>query len=375
MDSHAEGLGEGNPTSPGLTDSSAAPTTLSGELLHRLYEGMVRSRLMDSRGMSLQRQGRISFYVPAFGEEAAQIGSAAALSEGDWIFPCYREAGAALYHGLPLQFLIDQVFGNGNDLLKGRQMPNHFGMARVNFAVASSPVGTQIPQAVGAAWAFKLRQERKVALVYFGDGATSTGEFHTGLNTAGVHRLPAVFLCKNNQYAISTPVDQQTASETLAVKAVAYGIPGIRVNGNDVLAVYGAVAAAVARARSGGGPTLIEVVTFRMGPHTSADDPSRYRTDEEAEEWGKTDPIAQFCAYLEATGLWGAVAEAALRQQVEVEIQAAVRAAESAPTPALETLVEDVYAEVPRHLREQFEEVRQWLAISDEGARARHRAA
>jgi pyruvate dehydrogenase E1 component alpha subunit len=340
-------------------ENSPAPPALAPAQLQRLYEAMVRTRLFDTRGVSLQRQGRISFFVPSFGEEAAHVGSAAALSAGDWIFPQYRETGAALVHGVPIRHLIDQLLGNSSDLLKGRQMPNHFGMAAIGFAVASSPVGTQIPHAVGAAWAFKLRSEKRVALVYFGDGATSTGDFHAGMNMAGVFRLPVIFFCKNNQYAISTPVREQTASATLAIKAVAYGMPGVRVDGNDLLAVYNAVEAAVERARSGGGPTLIEAVTFRMGPHTTADDPSRYRESAEVAWWQDADPIERFRRHLAQEGLWDAAWDVTLRERVEAEIQQALAAAEKVAPPRLETLIEDVYATVPRHLQEQLAEVRE----------------
>src|SRR5688572_17122869 len=223
-----EVLGEGG------AELSPAPQ-MASEDLRSMYEWMVRVRIFDSRMTSLQRQGRISFFVPSLGEEAAQIGSAFALREEDWAFPAYREQGVALYRGYPLETMLCQMLGNREDLLKGRQMPNHFGSPRYRFACASSPVGTQIPHAVGAAWTARLKRESFVSVVYFGDGATSTGDFHAGMNFAAVQQLPVVFFCKNNGWAISLPRAKQTRVEYLADKAAAYGMPGLRVDGNDVL--------------------------------------------------------------------------------------------------------------------------------------------
>jgi 2-oxoisovalerate dehydrogenase E1 component alpha subunit len=341
----------------GNCDPESEPT-LSVAELHRYYEAMVRTRVFDTRAVNLHRQGRVGFFVPSFGEEAAQIATAAVLEPEDWVFPQYRETGVALFRGFPLERLIDQLLGNRNDLLKGRQMPNHFGMGAIRFAAASSPVGTQIPQAMGAAWAFKLRGERNVALTYFGDGATSTGDFHAGLNFAGVFSLPAIFVCKNNQWAISLPVERQTAAPTLAMKAVAYGIRGVRVDGNDFFAVYNAARDAARHARAGHGPTLIEAVTFRMGPHSTADDPTRYRDTAEVEEWKRHDPLVRFRRYLEKKDLWDAGREAELWERFDREVQQAVARCEKTPPPPLESLVEDVYASVPWHLQEQLEEIR-----------------
>ena len=267
-------------------DGTADPATepkIGDEDLKKLYRALVLVRTLDARMLSLQRQGRIGFYVPSSGEEALQIGSAAALRPEDWVFPAYREPGAALWRGYPIDKLVNQFYGNAEDLSKGRQMPNHYGDRDINLVSISSPVGTQIPHAVGAAWAMKIRGEPKVSLVYFGDGATSAGDFHVSMNFAGVFRVPCVFLCKNNQWAISVPLAKQTAARTLAIKAIAYGFEGVRVDGNDVLAVYAAVKKAVATARGGGGPTLVEAVSYRMGPHSSSDDPTRYRKAEEVE--------------------------------------------------------------------------------------------
>ena len=339
----------------GTFDASLEPR-MSEERLKDLYRALVFVRTLDTRMLSLQRQGRIGFYVPSSGEEATQIGSVAALSKEDWIFPAYREPGTALWRGYPLASLISQFYGNAEDLVKGRQMPNHFANRELRIVSISSPVGTQIPHAVGCAWAMKIRGEASAAIVYFGDGATSQGDFHTGMNFAGVFGVPCVFLCKNNQWAISVPVEKQTATASLAVKARAYGFEGMRVDGNDVLAVYSATKWAVEKALTGGGPTLIEAVTYRMGPHSSSDDPSRYRKPEEVEQWRQRDPVERFRRYLEGKGSYDATWDAGMRGEIDEAITEAVRTAEKVPPPAMETVFTDVYADVPWHLREQMEE-------------------
>ncbi len=324
--------------------------------LKRIYRAMLLTRTLDTRMLSLQRQGRIGFYVPSMGQEAAQIGAVFPLKPEDWVFPAYREPAAALWRGFPLPILMDQFFGNSDDLAKGRQMPNHYGDRAVNYVSPSSPVGTQIPMAVGAAWAARIRKERVVSLVFFGDGATSQGDFHAGMNFAGVFKAPTIFLCQNNQWAISLPRESQTASRTLAVKAQAYGMPGVRVDGNDVLGVIEVASQAAERAREGGGPTLIEAVTYRLGPHSSSDDPTRYRPAAQLEEWKRKDPLVRFKAYLEKRGLWDEIDDAALQKELDDLVTEAVRKAEKTPPPALETVFTDVYAEMPPHLREEMEE-------------------
>lgn len=325
------------------------------EDLRSMYEWMLRSRAFDNRLTSLQRQGRIGFLVGAVGEEATLIGTAAALRPEDWVFPCYREQAVALFRGYPLEDLLCQMYGNSGDYLKGRQMPNHFGCPRYRFAVASSPVGTQIPQAVGAAWTARIRRESWIAAVYFGDGATSTGDFHAGLNMAAVQQLPVLFLCKNNGWAISLPRAKQTRVEFLADKAAAYGMPGIAVDGNDLLAVYEVTRQAADYARSGSGPVLLEFITQRMGPHSTADDPSRYREEELLEPWRKRDPLPRFRAYLESLGYWNDEDETWTQQQTENRLAEAIGKVEALPPPALETMFQDVYAAMPWHLREQLD--------------------
>jgi 2-oxoisovalerate dehydrogenase E1 component alpha subunit len=343
----------------GRADAAVVPR-LSPERLMEIYRAMVRIRTVDERLMAMQRQGRIGFYAEARGQEAAVIGSVAALEPDDFVVPAHRELGAALFRGLPLRAFIAQLFGNANDIAKGRQMPVHPGTLRaLNFLPPSSCVATQLPQATGIAWAAKLLKKKTVVLGYLGEGATSAEDFHTGLNFAAVYRTPVVFFCQNNQWAISTPASAQTASETFAVKALAYGMPGVRVDGNDVFAVYAATREAVERARRGDGPTLIEAVTYRMGAHSSSDDPSRYRPDL-TEEWARRDPIARFGAWLsaQAGALLDAQGDAALRESVEGEIREAVAAEESVGPPALDSLIEDVFAQPTAALREQLDDLK-----------------
>ena len=330
---------------------------MPAEDFRSLYEWMIRVRVFDTRIVNLQRQGRLAFFVPSSGEEAVQIGTAWALRPEDWVFPAYREQGVALFRGYPLPELLGQMLGNSKDYLLGRQMPDHFGTPKVRFAVASSPVGTQIPHAVGAAWSARLRGEDWVAITYFGDGATSTGDFHAGLNFAAVQQLPVVFYCKNNGWAISLPRAKQCRAEYLSDKAVGYGMPGVRVDGNDILAVYSVAKQAMEWARSGGGPVLVEMLTQRMGPHSTADDPTRYREPELLEPWKKRDPIMRFRAFLENRGLWSQADEDRAWADTEERFTAALAETESAAGCDPSTMFEDVYAKQPWHLKEQQDEI------------------
>jgi len=337
----------------GSTDPRLDPK-LSEEGAVRMYRWMNLQRILDNRMLALQRQGRIGFYGPSLGQEAAIIGGAMAMDADDWIVPQYREPGAALVRGMPLKDLICQLIGNSEDPVKGHQMPCHYAYRKGNYVSISSPVGTQIPHAVGIGWAMKLRGEKAAALVFFGDGATSTADFHAAMNFAGVFRTSTVFLCNNNQWAISLPVSKQTAAATLAQKANAYGFEGLRVDGMDALAVYRATRDAARNAREGLGPALIEAVTYRMGPHSSSDDPSRYRDEAEVALWRARDPIARFRRYLERAGWWDEGRDARLEQDIGDEITRAVQEAERAAPPKPETLFADVYDEMPSHLREQM---------------------
>lgn len=254
---------------------------------------------------------------------------------------------------------MNQYFANAEDVQKGRQLTNLFGVKDVNYVSGSAPIATQIPHAVGVALAAKLRGDPIVTLAYFGDGATSENDFHTGMNFAGVYKTPTIFFCQNNHWAISVPVEKQTASETIAIKAKAYGFEGVRVDGNDVLAVYRTTTEAVEKARKGGGPTLIEAVTYRIGPHSSSDDPKRYRSEEELEEWQKRDPLIRFRRYLEKKGIWSEAEEKKAQDDASHQLDQAIAHAEKLPRPALETLFTDVYEEMPWHLEEQLRELRE----------------
>ncbi|HVS19138.1 MAG TPA: thiamine pyrophosphate-dependent dehydrogenase E1 component subunit alpha [Planctomycetota bacterium] len=340
--------------------TTSAPTArrdehgLSDEELLHCYRTMVRVRAFDDVCLKLQRSGRIGFSIPNKGIEACQVGAASALRKTDWFFPSYRDFGMALYHGVTPRAMMDNMYGNAGDSAKGRQMPVHFSFVEpIRFVSISSPLGTQIPQAVGAAYAMALRGEDTVALASFGDGSTSSLGFHSGLNFAGVWKAPVVFLCQNNGWAISCPTSKQTASDGFAVKGEAYGVPGVTVDGNDLLAVRAAVLAAVEKARSGGGPTLVEAVTMRMGGHSTSDDPSRYVPKELLEEWAKKDPVERFERYLGELGLWTPEDGKRLFDEAVAEVSAVAREAEDAPRPALETIFSDVFAELPAHLRVQ----------------------
>lgn len=331
---------------------------LPRELLNKLYRGMLLVRILDERMLTLQRQGRISFYGEARGQEAAVVGTAAALAPQDYIVPALREAGAALYRGLPLRAYIAQIFGNRNDVTKGRQMPCHPGTRASRYVTMSSCIATQLPHAVGMAMAARLRRDPVVVAGYMGDGATSEGDFHVALNFAAVFRAPVVFVCQNNQWAISTPVSGQTASTTMAHKALAYGIPALRVDGNDVLACFQAMKDAAAYARSGGGPMFIEALTYRVSAHSTSDDPSRYRDETVTAVWkNERDPLSRYRFFLRSTGVLTDGVDAALHEAIESEIKSAVVSEEAASPPELSTLIEDVFRSPTNALQEQLAEV------------------
>jgi pyruvate dehydrogenase E1 component alpha subunit len=327
---------------------------LPDDVLRRMYRHMLVMRTMDGRMLSLQRQGRIGFYGLTTGQEAAVTGSAVPLEPSDWIFPALRETGVSMWRGTTIEQLICQLIGNSGDVLIGRQMPMHFSDRAVNAVAWSSVIGTQLVHAMGAAWAAKLMKTKDVMVGYIGDGGTSSSDFHAALNFAAVKQAPVVFFCQNNQWAISVPITAQTVSSSIAIKADAYGMPGVRVDGNDVLAVVAAMREAVDRARSGGGPTFIEALTFRIGGHSSSDDPTRYRDPGQVEAWEKRDPLARFGAWLRATSRLTDADVAAWTQEIQDEISSAITAAEALPPPPLETLFGDVYARMPAHIEEQM---------------------
>jgi len=334
---------------------------ISDDLLLRLFRTMLLARKFDERLFNLQRQGRIGTFPPISGQEAAHLGAAAVLRPADWFVPAFRETAAEIWRGRSLESVILYYngFNEGVDIPEGS-----------NDLPLSVPVGSQIPHAVGLAWAARYRQTDNVAMAFFGDGATSEGDFHEGLNFAGVFRAPAIFVCQNNHWAISLPRSKQTRSQTLAQKALAYGMPGIQVDGNDILAVYAAAREAVDRARAGDGPTLIECVTYRMAVHTTADDPKRYRTAEEVEPWKRRDPIVRFQKYLVEKGLISEDKIAGLESEVMDEIQSAIdRAEEQMKTPADPIdMFKHAYAEMPPFLKEQKEALERELAERAEEA-------
>jgi pyruvate dehydrogenase E1 component alpha subunit len=318
---------------------------LNDQETQAFYQKMVFIRLADQRCLMLQRQGRFGTYAPIWGQEACQVGSASVLQKGDWVFPAFREIGATLVMGIPLKNFL--LYWMGDEM--GSRAPEG-----INVMPVSIPVGSQTLHAAGAAWGAKLKGDKVVAVVYFGDGATSEGDFHEAMNFAGVFKTPTIFFCQNNQFAISVPRSMQTASQTLAQKAIAYGFDGIQVDGNDLFAVIVATREAVEKARSGGGPTLIEGVTFRFGPHTTADDPTKYRTDQEIEPWKPLDPLVRLRLYLKEKGLWSEALEQKTTDEAQKEIDQAVKDAEAVPVPEVDDIFKYVFKEMTPPLKEQL---------------------
>lgn len=332
----------------GQVDSSLEPPLSPGDL-KKIYEFMVMTREADQKSFKLQRQGRMGTFAPSLGHEACQVGSSFAMGSQDWFFPYFRDLGSYITLGLPLSYYF--LYWMGNE--KGMQIPDH-----LNIFTLAVPVASHLPLAVGTGIAAAIKGKKLAVLSTFGDGATSEGDFHEALNMAGVNKSPNVFICYNNQYAISTPVKKQTASNTLAQKAAAYGFGGVLVDGNDVLAMYAASHEALEKARKGGGPTLIEAYTYRMSSHTTSDDPSKYRSEEEVQEWKKRDPVERFRIYLENKGLWSPSYESEVLDRAEKEVEAAVDEAEKTPDPAVEDLFSFIYKEMPSHLQKQLEELK-----------------
>jgi 2-oxoisovalerate dehydrogenase E1 component alpha subunit len=329
---------------------------LSDSDLKALFEYMLLTRAIDSRLINLQRQGRIGFYLASTGQEATSVGAGYALDPQDWIFPHYRDPGTALVRGVTVREMVNQCYGNSLDNVKGRQMPVHYSWKDKNLVSISSPLATQIIQAQGAAHAAKIKGDKIVVLTTFGDGSTSEGDFHIAANMAGVYKTPLVMVCENNQWAISVPLKYQTASESFAIKAVAYGIPGVKVDGNDVLAVYKVVKEAVDRARRGEGPTLIEAYTFRMSSHSTSDDNTRYTPAAMFEEWKKKDPIDRYRKFLQGVGLWNEAWEKKHVDEAQRLVDEAIKEAEAVGPPPTESIFEDVYEEAPAALRSQRDE-------------------
>lgn len=341
----------------GTADPAHDPQLSPADLL-RLFKQMLLIRTLDDRCLKLQRQGRIAFYGTSTGQEAATVGSAFCLRPDDWCFPALREGGAALMRGMPVSRYIAQLMGNAHDEEKGHQQPMHFSWRAANHVSLSSPIGTQVPQGVGAARAIQIAKKDDVVLAFIGDGGTSEPDFHVALTFAGVWKAPIVVFCQNNGWAISVPTSAQTASPTIAVKGRGYGVPSVRMDGNDVLAVVKVTREAIDRARRGEGPTFIEAVTYRRQGHSSSDDPTRYRDPAEVTEWERKDPLDRFRAHLIARGLWSKEQEFAEIEEQNALVTREIQEAEKSPPPALDTIIEDVTGTIRPHLREQLAEVR-----------------
>ncbi|MGZ0085947.1 pyruvate dehydrogenase (acetyl-transferring) E1 component subunit alpha [Caldibacillus thermoamylovorans] len=325
---------------------------ITEELAKTMYRHLVRTRTFDRKCVRLQRQGRIGTYVPFEGQEACQVGSALALDKGDWMFPTYRDHGAMMTFGRSLVTTL--LYWKGRT--EGCVPP-----VGKKIAPPAVPIATQLPHAVGAAYAERRKGTKNAAIVYFGDGATSEGDFHEGMNLASVFHAPVVFFNQNNQFAISVPIARQMKSKTIAQKALAYDIPGIRLDGNDVFAVYIYTKEALERARGGGGPTLIEAVTWRYGAHTTSDDPSRYRDQTESERRRQTtDPIVRLERWMRREGLWSDSWAKAVQQEAEEEVEAAVAEFERYPSVQIEDMFDDVFAKRTPKLEKQKQAYLEW---------------
>lgn len=327
----------------GNADASLLPP-LSGDEIKKIFEHIIFARTFNQRALSLQREGRLGTYASILGQEASQVGSAMAFKKADWIFPSFRETGVLLTLGYPVWRLFR--YWGGDE--RGMHAPDG-----LNIFPMSVPVGSQLPHATGTAMAMKIRGALSASAAYFGDGGSSRGDFHEALNLAGVYKAPAVFLCQNNQWAISVPRARQTAAKTIAQRAIGYGIEGIQVDGNDALAVYRATKEALARARNGQGATLIECFTYRLDDHTTSDDSSRYRSAEEVNEWKKKEPLIRLRLFMEKKGLWTQAYENAATAKITAEIDGAAQEAEKYAPPDPADIIRYTNAELtPRQKKE-----------------------
>ncbi|KAL9234217.1 hypothetical protein vseg_009112 [Gypsophila vaccaria] len=327
---------------------------VSEELATKMYSSMVTLQVMDTYLYEAQRQGRISFYMSSIGEEAINIASAAALSDEDVIFAQYREPGVLLWRGYTLQEFTNQCFGNKADKGKGRQMPVHYGSKMHNFFTISSPIATQLPQAVGAAYSLKMEKKDACVVAFMGDGCTSEGDFHAGMNFAAVMEVPIVFICRNNGWAISTPITEQLRSDGIVVKGRAYGIRSTRVDGNDALAVYNAIRSAREMAISEQKPVLVEALTYRVSHHSTSDDSTKYRPVDEIDHWKiERSPVTRFRKWVESNGWWNEEHESSIRKTVKKEMIHAIQVAEKIEKPPVKEIFTDVYDQPTKDLHEQ----------------------
>lgn len=333
-----------------IVNKDAMPD-LSDDDLKELMRRMVYTRILDQRSIALNRQGRLGFYAPTAGQEASQLGSQYALEADDFLLPAYRDVPQLIWQGLPLYQAF--LFSRGH--FHGNQFPEE-----VKGLSPQIIIGAQYTQAAGVALGMKKRGKKSVAVTYTGDGGTSQGDFYEGINFAGSYGAPAIFFIQNNHFAISVPVEEQTNAKTLAQKSVAAGIEGIQVDGMDVLAVYAVTMDARERAINGEGPTLIETLTYRYGPHTMAgDDPTRYRSDDLNDEWEKKDPLVRFRTFLEEKDLWSEEEENKVIDEAKEDIKKAIKKADEYPKQTVTDLIENMYEELPPNLQEQLEEYKE----------------
>lgn len=350
----------------GTLFEGAEPPDLDRDKARRIYHAMVFTRVLDERMMAAQRQGRLSFYMQCTGEEAAVIGAAAALDDADMIMAQYREQGALAYRGFTFDEFMNQLFGNELDYGKGRQMPIHYGSRKLHYMTISSPLATQIPQAAGYAYGQKLAGDGHCTIVYFGEGAASEGDFHAALNMAAVHKVPVIFFCRNNGYAISTPSVEQFAADGVAPRAFGYRMHVIRVDGNDILAVHEATRKARRIAVEQNEPVLIEAMTYRLAAHSSSDDPSGYRSKKEEEAWREKDPILRMQRWLIEQEWWNEEEEKALQERLRREVLETMKRAEKRPPPPLDSMVTDVYADVTPALQRQLDRLKAHVRLYPE---------
>ncbi|ABV36938.1 3-methyl-2-oxobutanoate dehydrogenase (2-methylpropanoyl-transferring) [Shewanella sediminis HAW-EB3] len=345
----------------GTVYENAVLPTIGQELATKIHDTCVFTRVLDERMLGAQRQGRISFYMTCTGEEASIIGSVASLDSDDVILAQYREHAAIRYRGFSTEQFMNQLFSNEKDLGKGRQMPIHYGSAELNYQTISSPLATQIPQASGVGYSLKMQDKRNVAVCYFGEGAASEGDFHAGLNMAAVLKSPTIFFCRNNGYAISTPTSEQFMGNGIASRGPGYGIHTIRVDGNDMLAVLAATQQARAHAIHNKEPVLIEAMTYRLGAHSSSDDPSGYRSKEEEAKWQTHDPVKRFKLWMINKGWLTEKQDADLYEKYRKEVLAELKLAEKRPMSMLDTIVEDVYDAPTPRLQQQLKSLKKHL--------------
>ncbi|AEE23177.1 thiamine pyrophosphate-dependent dehydrogenase E1 component subunit alpha [Paraglaciecola chathamensis] len=350
----------------GSVHDDADMPDLSRDEALKIFRTMHYIRVLDERMVGAQRQGRISFYLACSGEEASTIGSAAALSENDMIMSQYREQGALAYRGYRTEQFMNQMFSNKLDPNKGRQMPIHYGDKALNFMTISSPLGTQIPQAAGYAYGQKMAGNEALTICYFGEGAASEGDFHAGLNMASVLNCPVIFFCRNNGYAISTPASEQFSGDGIASRGLGYGVKTIRVDGNDVLAVYLATQKAREIALKENCPVLIEAMTYRLAAHSTSDDPTGYRSKEEEQKWREKDPVQRFENWMKSKDWIDEAEHKQFVEQTRQDVLAAMKKAEQVDICEIDDLINDVYDTPPWHLREQLSQLKQHIRLYPE---------